>query len=114
MVEFAKSRPLGPHATDWHLEELVESPIVARIDDAVEWVDDSVREDEPVRLLVIPAYFVHAFWIGQAPDSRLLLIDLPKSLHGLEYHRLYFWTEFRNTLLQQPHVVGIPPQEPAR
>lgn len=114
VLEFAKSRPLGPSADDWRLEEVVESPIAERIDRAIQWIDDTVREDEPVRLLVIPAYFVHAFWIGRDWYTRILLIDRPESLSGLEHDRLYSWPEFQHILSGQPHVVGIPPQEPAR
>jgi hypothetical protein len=114
VAEFAKSRPLGPGTADWRVEEVVESPIAEKVDRAIQWIDDTVHEDEPVRLLVIPAYFVHAFWIGRGWDSRLLLIDAPHSLGDLGHDRLYSWPEFRHILLQQPHVVGIPPQEPAR
>jgi len=109
-TEFAKSRPLGPGPRDWMVEEIVTSRIAERVDAAITVLDREVPGDEQVRMLVIPAYFVHAFWIGSGTKTRLLLIDKPEYLAGLEYGQVYNFDEFLQRLSQQPHVVGIPPE----
>ena len=113
-VEFAKSRSTGPNAKDWRVEEIVTSQIAARVDAAIRWLDNNLHSEDVVRLLVIPAYFVQAFWIVEALGNRILLIDRPASLSMLEYERLYPEREFFKVLSQQPHVVGIPPEQPGR
>lgn len=107
--EFAKSRPLGPGPRDWKVEEIVTSPIAERVDAAITVVDREAAGDEQVRILVIPAYFVHAFWIGSGSDSRVLLIHRPESVTGLEYNQIYSFYEFLQRLSRESYVIGIPP-----
>jgi hypothetical protein len=73
-------------------------------------VDKIAPDDSPVRLLLIPAYFVHAFWIGSEDNARLVLIHKPDSVSGLDYGQAYAASEFLRRLIQQPHVIGIPPE----
>jgi hypothetical protein len=108
--EFAKSRPLGPGPRDWKVEEIVISRIAERVDYAIAVLDREVPGDEQIRMFVIPAYFVHAFWIGSGRDSRLLLIHKPESVTGLEYGQIYGFSQFLQRLSRQPYVIGIPPE----
>jgi hypothetical protein len=113
-IEFAKSRSTGPRAEDWRVEEIVTSPIAEKIDSAVRWLDDNVRDDGLVRLLVVPAYFIHALWIESPGGSRILLVDRPDSLSALAYNHLYPARDFFQLLARQQHVVGVPPEQANR
>src|SRR5262245_20890226 len=62
---FARSMPLGPDAANWSLRELFRSEIAGKIDEAIAWVDTNVTGDPLVRLLVAPAYQLHAFWLKE-------------------------------------------------
>jgi hypothetical protein len=106
--EFAKSRPLGPGPRDWRVEEIVTSPIAERVNAAIATLDTEAPGDQGTRLLVIPAYFVHAFWLGTGADSRVLLIHKPDSVLGLDYGRMYGLEEFLQILSRQSPSVGIP------
>jgi hypothetical protein len=111
-TEFAKSRPLGPGPRDWMVEEIVTSRIAERVDSAITVLDREVPGDEQIRLLVFPAYFLHAFWIGSGPDSRLLLIDRPEYITDLEYGQVYGFNDFVQRLSRHPHIIGAPPEAP--
>jgi hypothetical protein len=43
--------------------EIAKSPIAEKIDEAVEWIDQNAKGDPLVRLLMIPSYFLTAFWL---------------------------------------------------
>jgi hypothetical protein len=107
--EFAKSRPLGPNARDWRVEEIVTSPMAALVDAAIAVLDREVPGDEQIRILDIPAYFVRVFWIGDGKDSRMLLVQKPESVVGLEYGQVYGGYDFLQRLSRNPFVIGVPP-----
>ena len=108
--EFAKSRPLGPSPRDWRVEEIVTSPMAERVDAAIGVLDREVAGDAEIRILDIPAYLVRAFWIGDGKDSRLLLVQKPDSIAGLEYGQIYSGYDFLARLSRNPYVIGIPPE----
>src|SRR5205807_839760 len=76
---FAQSMPLGPDAASWTVRELFESDVAKKIDDAVEWIDHNVHGDPVVRLLIAPAYHLHAFWLKEGDVSHVLVADMPPS-----------------------------------
>jgi hypothetical protein len=104
---FARSMPLGPSATDWSVRELFESEISQKIDDAIDWIDQNVQGDPLVRLLIIPAYHLHAFWLLDGTLSQVLVVDMPPSFTKLQYGRLYSSREFLETLSQEQHIIGL-------
>jgi len=107
-IEYAKSRPLGPSSADWRLEEIVTSPIAKGIDDALKWIEANVRGDGEVRLLVVPAYFVHALWLLIDASDSIVIADMPRNGYGLQYNRLYAASEFVKILANSKYVTGLP------
>jgi hypothetical protein len=104
---FARSMPLGPNATDWPVRALFKSHIAERIDEAIDWVDHNVQGDPLVRLLIVLAYHLHAFWLVEAGNSHILVVDMPSSYTTLQYRNLYTAKEFLETLAQEQHIIGI-------
>jgi hypothetical protein len=104
---FARSMPLGPDAASWMVRELFESEIAKKIDDAIEWIDQNVKGDPVVRLLIVPAYHLHAFWLKEGDASKVLIVDMPPGLTRLQYGKLYTSKEFLDALAQEQHIIGI-------
>jgi hypothetical protein len=107
-AEFARSTPAGPRAQDWQLAEITTSPIAARIAEAVEWIDQHVHGDPLVRLLLIPAYYVTAFWLAENEEDSIVIADIPDQYKDLQYQHRYSSKEFLDKLGQQPHARGVP------
>jgi len=105
---FGRSTPLGPDAESWQLRELFVSPISEKIDRAISWVDENVSEDCVVRLLIVPAYHIHALWLKfEDGEGRVLVADSPEQLTGIDVMRLYASYEFLEALTQEQHISGI-------
>ena len=106
---FARSKPTGPDAEDWHVTEVVSSDLAADIDQAIEWIDTNVQGDPLVRLLAIPSYLLTAFWLETPTDDEVLIVDMPqKYCRLLELKHLYAAADFSKLLVQLPHVRGVP------
>lgn len=106
---FAWSMPYGPDPTDWSIEQVSFSPIAERIDAAVEWIDQNVPDDPLVRLLVVPSYYLHAFWLHQDEWDRVLVIDRPEQYERVPYGVLSAPGDFLEALAREPHAVGVRP-----
>jgi hypothetical protein len=100
--------PTGPRAADWRLEELTSSPIAKRIDEVGQWLDSNVQSSATVRLLIVPAFYLHAFWLFEPTGSEIVIIDRPDAYSALEYRRTYSADEFLAALRQLPHASGLP------
>ena len=111
-VAFARSISSGQDQQDWKLMQLVESSLVKKIDDAIQWIDAQVFPDATVRLLLIPAYQVNAFWLDDPRSRSVVLIDFPQAFDQLKTQRVYSPAEFRAALLSRPFVPGIPKDLP--
>jgi len=94
-----------------HISGMALSPLVEKIDRAVDWLDhQSGLEDDPlVRLLKVPAYQVNAFWLVDEAggDSRVVVIDAPTRLKHLPLLRVMSSREFIAALLKEKQIVGI-------
>ena len=99
--------PLGPEASNWSVREMFESEIARKIDDAIEWVDQNVKGDPLVRLLVVPAYHLHAFWLKEGNASQVLVVHMPQGFAKLQTGKLYGSKDFLEALAQEQHIVGI-------
>jgi hypothetical protein len=103
----ARSAQSGLGGDDFTVQNSFESPIAGRIDEAITWVDKKVKGRTTVRLLVIPAYFVHAFGIERAgatkPAERYtaVLIDQPPGFTKLQTEKEYPLAEFLKLLAQE-------------
>lgn len=104
---FARSMPLGPEAANWSVREMFASSVAKKIDDAIDWVDRNVKIDPLVRLLIVPAYHLHAFWLKEGEGSQVLVVDMPQTYTKLQGARLYTAKEFLDTLAQEQHIVGL-------
>jgi hypothetical protein len=106
---FARSAPFGPTAADWSISQVAtDSAIAAKIDRAIEWVDKKVSEDALVRLLIVPSYYLHAFWLQTPEHGQIVVIDRPDSYTRLNLETLYIESEFLELLAKERHAEGIP------
>lgn len=89
-----------PAALD--VQSVFESPIAGRIDDAMAWVDKNVKGRATVRLLVAPAYYVHALVVVRdGKELTAVLADQPAGFKRLEYNRVYTLREFLALLAKE-------------
>ena len=99
--------PLGPDAGSWAVRELFQSEIARKIDDVIDWIDPNVKGDPLVRLLIVPAYQLHAFWLKEGEASQVVVVDMPNGFTRLQYGKLYTSKEFLEALAQEQHIIGI-------
>jgi hypothetical protein len=108
-VQYARSAPHGPGEEDWDIHAVLSSDLAGKIDDAITWIDAHVTEGDPlVRLLIVPAYFVTAFWLQDGASDRIVVVDMPAEFTMLERERIYTGQEFLDALAQERHAQGIP------
>jgi hypothetical protein len=88
-THFARSRQLELKGIDLQVEQWTESPIAAKLDEALAWIDDSLPNDATVRLLVIPSYYVHALLLLRGRKSSVVLVDQPPGFTRLAYRKEY-------------------------
>jgi hypothetical protein len=104
---FARSVPLGPSSDHWSVTQVADnSELAESIDRAIDWVDKHVQGDPVVHLLVVPAYYLHAFWMHEGDADSILVIDRPSDRQDLELEKLYTPDQFIQVLTQKP-----PPNE---
>lgn len=111
---YARSAGAQPDAEG--LREVVGSELAARIDAAITVLDDLEKkdtalaeEDWVVRLLVIPAYQVHAFWLVNeaSQTSRVLIIDGPAQLERVARQELISLESLIDLLRAAPPAAGL-------
>jgi hypothetical protein len=108
--EFARSVPATAPggAADLQLVELSSSPTAGRVGEAVKWIDEQSTGDPFVRLLLIPAYYTTAFWLELADQDQIVVVDRPPRFEGLDYRKIYTYTDFRQRLRDMPRPQGVP------
>jgi hypothetical protein len=81
-IAYARSSTVGSAATDWSVDGIFQSELAQEFDEAIGWIDNNFPgENFLVRLLVIPAYQVHALWLineDDPKDQQIVVIDAPK------------------------------------
>jgi hypothetical protein len=93
------------------LMELSPSPLAERIDNAITWTDENVQDDAEVRLLLVPAFNLTAFWFVGGPMSRVLVVDAPLYPGEVPMDRLLASKEFIELLHSLPPIKGRRPAE---
>jgi hypothetical protein len=88
------------------VDQLAESVLAEKIDAAIEFVDAKLPGNGVARLLVVPAYYVHAFWIHSPTQDDVVVIDRPEG-SALQYQHLYRADEFLQALAGEAHSHGI-------
>jgi hypothetical protein len=105
---FARSVPLGATPDSWRVVEVFKSPLASKIDKAIVRVDDLHIVGDPLaRLLIVPAYQVHAFWLLNDKNvEQVLVIDRPEQFIHLHADQLLSYHEFLEALRREQHIIG--------
>ena len=84
------------------VQQMFASPVAAKIDEAVAWVDRNITGKATVRLLIAPAYFLHALLV-LADDGSMsaVLADQPTGYTQLQTERQYPFAEFLKLLAKE-------------
>lgn len=91
---------IGPESPE--VSQLFVSDLAKAYDQSIKWLDefekehqDEMVEDRLVRVLLVPAYQVHAFWLlAENETSELLVIAAPAELKDLQTDRLLSSEDF--------------------
>jgi hypothetical protein len=101
-THMARSRQQGFGGFDLHVEQWFQSPIAGKLDEAINWVDQSIPNDGvTVRLLFIPAYYVHALLLIRGGKYSAVLVDQPAGFTQLEYRKEYPLGDFLKRLSKE-------------
>jgi hypothetical protein len=102
-THMARSSRQGFAGTDdMQVEQLVASPVAAKIDAAIAWVDEEHPDDDAtVRLLVIPAYYVHALLMVRGEKYSAVLADQPPGFTELKERKEYPLRKFLKRLAKE-------------
>ena len=101
-THMASSVPAGFAEEGLEVSQWVESPIAGKIDDAIAWVDKNYPgDDATVRLLVAPAYLLHALLIVRGRKCDVVLVDQPEDRTRLKYGRRYTLRQFLAALAKE-------------
>jgi hypothetical protein len=106
---FARSMPLGTDANSWDVTQLFQSEIPEKIERAIDWVDGNVQGDPVVRLLIAPSYYLTAFWLSEANNNQVYVIDVPSNFTHVHAGTLYSAKEFLQQLAQEQPASGFMP-----
>jgi hypothetical protein len=112
-THLARSSPQAFAADELRVDQWLESPVAAKLDDALAWVDRRHPDDATtVRLLVAPAYYLHALLIVRGRNFSAVLVDKPDGLARLEYEREYPLRDFLRRLAREPMSgsLTVPPR----
>lgn len=115
-VAFARSTVTTRQPARARLEELFVSPLAQKIDRAIDWIDEEATGEPLVRLLVVPAFYLHAMWLVY-PDreSSVLVVDaaglpptaFPAFLNGLRAEQLHGDDAFLRALAGTAPAIGV-------
>ncbi len=115
--DIARSKAPPPGAAQgagWQVQEVVRSPAAPRIDATIAWIDNNrnVPEDAEARLLVVPAFYLTAFWLHAAQGDSVVIADMPPHLGELQPLQLYAAADFLKMLAAVPPISGVPTGRP--
>lgn len=96
----------------WLVQEVVRSPVAPRIEEAISWIDQNVPEDAVASILVVPAFYLTAFWLHEPTSDRVVIADMPAGLGNLQPLQLYSAEDFLNRLAALEPSSGVPVGNP--
>lgn len=115
---FARSTVAAGKPDRARLAELFVSPLAPQIDKAIDWIDQRAPGDPLVRMLAVPAFYLHAMWLIY-PDakSRVLIADVAGAawgsfsniLNGLGAEQFYEDRAFLRALAKAAPASGVLP-----
>jgi hypothetical protein len=104
-------KPGAPAGGDgWQVQEVVRSAAAPRIDAAIAWIDQNkdIAEDAVANLLLVPAFYLTAFWLHETQRDNVVIADMPPRLGDLEILHLYPAQEFLKRLAAVTPISGVP------
>ncbi len=97
--------------TDWSVDGVFQSDLAQKIDQAMAWIDSNFQnENILVRLLVSPAYQLHAFWLidqDEPSQQTIVIVDAPDEYLFQKPPQTYSPQQFLDSLRSVRHVEGI-------
>ncbi|MDR3469923.1 MAG: hypothetical protein P4M07_28675 [Xanthobacteraceae bacterium] len=107
--EYALSQPHGPGVRDWEVHAVMASPLPARVDAAISWIDrQDISGDPLVRMLSVPAYHITAFWLVGGKEDRIVPIERSEWLEQLKTEAIYGEREFIRMLAPERSARATP------
>ncbi|HEX2202957.1 MAG TPA: hypothetical protein VHG91_06655 [Longimicrobium sp.] len=111
---FARSEASREKGGGWGVTHLFGgSPVAAGIDAAVSTVDGRAEGDPRVRLLVVPAFHLHALWLSDEGGDRVVVADAPPQYGRIARNVEYDAREFLDLLARERQIVGLTGLPPA-
>lgn len=107
---YARSKA-NEQLTDFTVMEVGWSSIAEKVDQSVSWIDSNVATDAEVRMLIVPAYGITAFWLVLPTENDVVVVERPiydKTLISLCH--LYTFDDFVIALSSVPPSIGVPDQ----
>ena len=106
------STPAAPDAAaGWQINAIFTSDIAKHLDETIDWIDRNhtqVAADGAVNLLIVPAIFMHAFWIESAPIEYVVIADVPSEYATLQRERFYAADELMALFTNLPTARHFP------
>jgi hypothetical protein len=97
----ARSQTGGLRGKVHHVMQMLQSPVAPKIDAALTWLDAKLgKTAATVRLLIAPAYYVHALLIVRDKDLAAVLVDQPPGLTPLREQTEYPLKDFLTAIAQ--------------
>jgi hypothetical protein len=110
-IAYARSSPIGFAPNDWLVDGVFQSDLAQKIDETMAWIDTNFEDENIlVRLLVVPAYLLHAFWLidqDEPSHQKVVIIDAPDEYMFHKPPEIYTPQQFLDTLRSVRHVEGI-------
>jgi hypothetical protein len=105
---FARSIHLGAQPESWRVVEVFQSKLAGKIDEAIDRIDRKVDDEWLARLLVVPEYQVHAFWLlNDEGAGQVSVVACPAQLAELlRVERLLSQEEFLEALRGTLPITG--------
>ena len=92
---YAQSLPQGADPDTWLVVGVFSSDLAKKIDEVVDFIDHNdlinkrIAADAIVRLLVIPTYYLHAFWLLDDKNQIIVIIEALSENERLPSKRVF-------------------------
>jgi hypothetical protein len=96
----------------WKLQAISSSPLAARIDGVIRWLDQNDDSGAVVRLLVVAKFGLYAFWLFEKAHDEVVLIDSMRPIVGLKTEQKYSAEAFLEALFKESATMPPPVKIP--